>query len=79
MRVLYLLRYYPTLTETFVAEEIGAVAERGIAVSVAALGSRADGALQDRSPTVPVHPVPRRSVAWRLQKKSAGQRWLEPH
>ncbi len=53
-RVLYLLRYYPTLTETFVYREMRGLLERGVAVSVGTLGGRADGALQDELPAVTV-------------------------
>ncbi len=76
MRVLYLLRYYPTLTETFVAQEIRVVASRGIEVEIASLGARSDGALQDMAPDVPTHELPRRPLGWQLRKKTAGSRWL---
>lgn len=42
-RVLYLLRYYPTLTETFVYQEIRELRERGWQVEVGTLEGRADG------------------------------------
>ncbi len=76
MRVLYLLRYYPTLTETFVTQEIREVAARGIEVEIAALGTRADGALQDMAPVVPLHSTPRRCLGWQLRSQTPGQRWL---
>lgn len=53
-RVLYLLRYYPTLTETFVYREILGLTERGVAVTVGTYGARPDGALQDELPPVAV-------------------------
>src|SRR5690606_25561690 len=56
--ILYVLRYYPTLTETFVYREITELARRGVGVVVAALGERADGALQDELPDVPVLRAP---------------------
>ncbi|MBN2801216.1 MAG: glycosyltransferase family 4 protein [Deltaproteobacteria bacterium] len=59
MRVLYLLRYYPTLSETFVYREIGELLRRGVEVEVVALGARPDGALQDQLPQVVVHRPPR--------------------
>ncbi len=76
MRVLYLLRYFPTLTETFVNQEISAVAHLGIDVAVAAIGTRADGALQDMSPQVPIHHIARRPLTWRFRSVSPGQAWL---
>jgi colanic acid/amylovoran biosynthesis glycosyltransferase len=51
-RVLYFLRYYPTLTETFVYREIRALALRGWEPCVATFGPRPDGALQDEVPAV---------------------------
>jgi colanic acid/amylovoran biosynthesis glycosyltransferase len=79
MTVLYLLRYFPTLTETFVNQEITAVAEQGVKAAVASLGSRADGALQDMVPQVPIHRLPRRSLGWQLRPQTRGQRWLLQH
>lgn len=76
MRALYLLRYYPTLTETFVHQEIAALAASGVEVAVAAMGSRPDGALAEDLPSVPVLAVPRRPLAGRLSPLTAGQRWL---
>ncbi len=74
--VLYLLRYYPTLTETFVHEEIRAVQAAGWRVTVAALGTRDDGATSDRLPDVPVLRVPRRPLAGRLRAPTVGQQAL---
>lgn len=59
MRVLYVLRYYPTLTETFVLREIAELHRRGVEVRVAALGRRDDGASPDALPPVPVVRPPR--------------------
>ena len=59
MRVLYVARYYPTLSETFVYREIGGLLDRGVEVRVLALGERADGALQDELPAVEVLRPPR--------------------
>lgn len=59
MRVLYVLRYYPTLTETFVYREAMALQRRGVSVDAVAWGSRADGALQDQLPTWSVTRPPR--------------------
>ena len=44
MKLLYVLRYYPTLTETFVREEIEELVARGHEVRIVSLGSREDGA-----------------------------------
>ena len=49
-RVLYVLRYYPTLSETFVYREIAELEQRGVEVHILALGQRSDGALQDQLP-----------------------------
>ncbi len=76
MRVLYLLRYYPTLTETFVNNEIAGVAAAGVSVGVASLGEREDGRVQDELPHVPVFPVPRRALRGLLGPQSPGERWL---
>jgi colanic acid/amylovoran biosynthesis glycosyltransferase len=40
--ILYVLRYFPTLTETFAHDEIRGVAAAGVPVALAAFGSRAD-------------------------------------
>lgn len=80
--VLYLLRYYPTLTETFVHNEIRAVMRQApsLEVCIAAIGTRADGAAAEGLPAVPVLRPPRRPLqaplAWR---PSAGERWLSAH
>jgi colanic acid/amylovoran biosynthesis glycosyltransferase len=58
VRILYVLRYFPTLTETFVYREIGGLLARGHQVEVAAIGARADGDLQDELPDVVVHRPP---------------------
>ncbi|MCK6504149.1 glycosyltransferase family 4 protein [Myxococcota bacterium] len=76
MRVLYLLRYYPTLTETFVYREVDALLARGIEVRIAALGNRADGELQAEPPAATVLRVPSWTLAGRLHARTEGQRWL---
>lgn len=58
--ILYLLRYFPTLTETFVYREISGLRARGFEVAVGSFGPRADGALQDEAPAVPVLRPPTR-------------------
>jgi colanic acid/amylovoran biosynthesis glycosyltransferase len=81
VRVLYLLRYYPTLTETFVYNEITRIQQldEGVHISVAALGERDDGAVQDLLPEVEVLRVPRRPLTGRLRAATVGMRWLREH
>ena len=79
MRVLYLLRYYPTVSETFVYREIDALVARGVAVTIAALGARPDGRLQDEPPDAPVQMVPRRPLVGRLARATVGMQWLREH
>ena len=73
MNVLYLLRYYPTLTETFVYQEVAEILRQdpGISISIAALGSRADGDLQDELPAVEVLRIPRRPLVGRFSRETA--------
>ena len=54
-----MLRYYPTLTETFVYREVSGLKRRGVQVDAVAWGTRADGALQDELPTWSVTRAPR--------------------
>ena len=76
MRALYPVRYFPTLTETFIRDEVEGMAQAGCAVTVASLGRRADGALADPLPGVPVVEVPRRPLLGRVQPSTAAQRQL---
>ena len=62
-RVLYMLRYYPTLTETFVYGEILSLLEQGWQVEVAALAPRGDGERFGAPLPVTVH-YPRRWPAY---------------
>ncbi len=57
MKVLYVLRYWPALTETFVAREVAELTRRGHTVAVWSLGTRADSALAE-VPPVPVWRAP---------------------
>lgn len=84
MRVLYLLRYYPCLTESFVREELRALAARpGIDPVVVSMGMRADADLLPPSahPEVPVWSLPRRPLERFLpgRRPSAGERFLREH
>jgi glycosyltransferase involved in cell wall biosynthesis len=54
VRVLYVLRYFPTLTETFVYREMAGMVALGVDVHAVGLGARADGAMQDELPPVEV-------------------------
>lgn len=74
--VLYLLRYYPTLTETFVQDEMAGLVKRGWRVTVAALGTRPDGALAQPLDGVEVLHIPRRPLVGRLRPPTPGMRWL---
>lgn len=79
--VAYVLRYWPTLTETFVAREIDALQRSGQPIVVVALGHRADGALQDALPDVEVLRPPRgwalaRVWGLHVRKRSARLAWL---
>ncbi len=58
MKPLYVLRYYPTLSETFVYREMGELVSRGHQVRAVAVGRRPDGVLQDELPPVPVRYPP---------------------
>ena len=64
MRILYVLRYYPTLSETFVLREIRELLRLGHQIEVVALGRRADGRLATNLPVVRVHRPSRRAPLW---------------
>lgn len=66
MRVAYVLRYYPTLSETFVTREIRALVAAGVQVVVVSMGTRADLALASPVPGVPVYRAHRKLGARRL-------------
>ncbi len=57
--ILYVLRYYPTLTETFVHDEIRGLAERGYDVQIAAFDPRGDPGVAPLA--LPTHPQPHRA------------------
>ena len=78
MKLLYLLRYWPTRSETFVAREIAELQRRGHEVIVAAIGTRADGAFADALPEVELWRPPRgvgRVRALAALRRVSGPRW----
>ena len=94
MTIVYLLRYYPTLTETFVYQEIQSLVDNGFHIKIIRMGSRADGLLADMLPNVTVTTVPRAyrfrmyadtspGIAFLTQhqrlKDIARYRWLREH
>lgn len=78
---LYLLRYFPTLTETFVNSELEALRVGGVPAEVLRLGARADGALRAAPLPAPVHEAPRSPWTWRWRwaAPTAGQRFVAAH
>jgi colanic acid/amylovoran biosynthesis glycosyltransferase len=78
-RLLYLLRYYPTLTETFVTEEIKALQVLGEDICIASMGSREDGRISEDLPQLPVYRIPRRPLTGRLGKPGPGVLWLRKY
>ncbi len=69
MRVGYLLRYYPALTETFVRSEIAGVVARGVDAWIGALGARDDGAPCDGPDPAPVRRIGR---PWHARLRGPG-------
>lgn len=59
LRLLYVLRYYPTLSETFVYREVAELVRRGHRITIVAMGERVDGLLADDLPDVTVIRPPR--------------------
>jgi len=78
-RVLYLLRYYPTLSETFVYEEIRELRRQGHEVTIASLGAREDGRGHPDHPTPDRLTIPRRPLVGKLSPASTGGRFLREH
>lgn len=80
--ILYVLRYYPTLTETFAHDEIRRLREMGMSVELAAFGARGDPGADP--PGFPVHAAPHR-LGWlpwlprlALELLRSPGRWLQP-
>ena len=59
--IVYVLRYWPTLTETFVRDEVDDLYAAGLDVRVVALGRRDDAAIDDRPSDVRVARLPHRA------------------
>jgi colanic acid/amylovoran biosynthesis glycosyltransferase len=78
---LYLLRYFPTLTETFVNRELEALRMGGVPAEVLRLGARADGALREAPLPAPVREAPRGPGTWRwaIAAPTEGQRFVAAH
>jgi glycosyltransferase involved in cell wall biosynthesis len=82
VRALVVLRYFPTLTETFVNEELRALCRQGHSVRVLRLGARSDGAtLGAQVPPVELIDPPGglRRAAAALRAPTAGQRFIAAH
>jgi len=81
MKILYLLRYYPTLTETFVYEEITALVEgKHAEIGIVSMGLRADGLLLKKPPAAKeIIALPKSRWARWFPSKSRGSRWLRRH
>ena len=79
MTIVYLLRYYPTLTETFVYNEIQSLVEQGAQIQIVSMGSREDGQLADMLPNVPVTHVPRAYWLRFKSSSSPGIAFLKAH
>lgn len=66
MRVAYVLRYYPALSETFVVREIQALQAAGVEVLVISMGTREDSVQVEPVPGLRVLPAHRKLGARRL-------------
>ena len=76
MTLFYLLRYYPTLTETFIYTEISELLKQGTTITILALGSRKDGELQRNLPNCPIHYAPKNRLKRLLPAQTKGEKWL---
>jgi len=79
VRIGFIARYFPALSETFVQSEALGVQAAGDAVRVYSLGTRADHVHVTVPPELEVVQIPRRPLAGRLRADSAGMRWLRDH
>ncbi len=81
MKVLALLRYFPTLSESFVYNELKSLEDLGINLLIARIGPRADGDLVPPHllPRAPLLEAPRRPWSSPWRRLSPGERWLEGH
>ena len=64
-RVLYVLRYWPTVSETFVVREIAELQRRGLEIVVLSMGRRADSSVATGLPRVETWDWPRGWDRWR--------------
>ena len=71
--ILYVVRYFPTLTETFVHDEVRGLAGEGIGVELAAYGTRGDPGAESLG--VPVHQPPHR-FGWLRWLPRLMREWL---
>lgn len=79
MKILYLLRYYPTLTESFVYREINELLKAGINIVLFSMQSREDGQLSDELPDVPTTYIPKARFLRLSNKSSDGVEFLKAH
>lgn len=82
MKLLVVVRYWPTRSETFVAREVAELAARGHEVVVAAIGTRADGDDADPIPGVTVWRPERGAREWvarAIGPVGPAARWLAGH
>jgi colanic acid/amylovoran biosynthesis glycosyltransferase len=79
MKIFYLLRYFPTVTETFIYTEITELINAGIEIEIIALSSRDDGKLQDNIPKCPIHYIPKNRIKRLFPANTHGEKWLLQH
>lgn len=73
----YVLRYWPTLSETFVAREIAELRRRGHRVEVIAMGRRADPRPGEPVPDLVVHRPPRGTALVPVAFTTSVARWTD--
>lgn len=79
MKIVYLLRYYPTLTETFVYDEIKALCAEQFTIHIVSMGRRGDGHKADQLPNVTTTFVPRARRHRYYFSKTSGVHFLKQH
>ncbi len=75
--IAYVLRYWPTMSETFVAREIAELRRRGIDVEVVALGRRADPHPGEAVPGLVAHWTPRGTALVRSALRTNPREWRD--